>query len=120
MLQFEMLTNLQRDRGLVEIENMPQLRLAPPAVYHEKVQKGTVLSPAESSSDLARIGKQSKTKQLRELKVKGSSLRFPLKSNIFGNGTYVIHSRVIVLKFVKVSSFNAWIHFPGKEKTSKR
>ncbi|CAL9007579.1 unnamed protein product [Prunus brigantina] len=84
--RFEMLTNLQRDRGLVEIENMPQLRLAPPAVYHEKVQKGTVLSPAESSSDLARIEKQSKTKQLRELKVKGSSLRFPLKSNIFGNG----------------------------------
>ncbi|PQQ16057.1 vacuolar protein sorting-associated protein 8 homolog [Prunus yedoensis var. nudiflora] len=84
--RFEMLTNLQRDRGLVEIENMPQLRLAPPAVYHEKVQKGTVLSPAESSSDLASIGKQSKTKQLKELKVKGSSLRFPLKSNIFGNG----------------------------------
>ncbi|CAB4300751.1 unnamed protein product [Prunus armeniaca] len=39
--RFEMLTNLHRNRGLVEIENMPQLRLAPPAVYHEKVQKGT-------------------------------------------------------------------------------
>ncbi|XP_008229220.1 PREDICTED: vacuolar protein sorting-associated protein 8 homolog [Prunus mume] len=84
--RFEMLTNLQRDRGLVEIENMPQLRLSPPAVYHEKVQKGTVLSPAESSSDLARIGKQSKSKQPRVLKVNGSSLRFPLKSNIFSNG----------------------------------
>lgn len=90
MLQFDILTNLQRDRGLVEIENMPQLKLAPPAVYHEKVQKGTVLSPAESSTDLSRIGQQSKTKQLRDLKVRGSSLRLPLKSNIFGNGTYVV------------------------------
>ncbi|KAM1019622.1 hypothetical protein ACFX13_041699 [Malus domestica] len=84
--RFDILTNLQRDRGLVEIENMPQLRLAPPAVYHEKVQKGTVLSPAESSTDLSRVGQQSKTKQLRDLKVRGSSLRLPLKSNIFGNG----------------------------------
>ncbi|TQE13353.1 hypothetical protein C1H46_000920 [Malus baccata] len=52
--RFDILTNLQRGRGLVEIDNMPQLRLAPLAVYHEKVQKGTVLSPAESSTDLLR------------------------------------------------------------------
>lgn len=92
---------MQRDRGLIEIENMPQLRLAPPAMYHEKVKHGTVLSPAESSSDLARIEKQSKIKQLREVKVKGSSLRFPLKSSIFGNGIYLISSPVIILKIFR-------------------
>lgn len=94
-----MLTNLQKHSGLVEIENMPQLKLAPPAVYHEKVKHGPVLSPGESSSDLARTGKQSKIKQLREVKVKGSSLRFPLKTNLFGNGKYLIMSSVNVMEF---------------------
>ena len=84
MLQFEILSSLQRDRQLVQIENMPQLRLAPPAVYHEKVKKGTDVLSGESSSGLTTIEKQSRNKQLRVLKVKGSSLRFPLKSNIFG------------------------------------
>lgn len=63
---------------------MPQLRLAPPAIYHEKVKKGLDLSTGESSTGLAKIEKPSKSRQLRELKVKGSSLRFPLKSSIFG------------------------------------
>lgn len=83
-LQFEILISLQKDQRLVQIENMPQLRLAPPAVYHEKVKKGSDVLTGESSSALATIEKQSRNKQLRELKVKGSSLRFPLKSNIFG------------------------------------
>uniref|UniRef100_A0A7N2MWS3 RING-type domain-containing protein n=1 Tax=Quercus lobata TaxID=97700 RepID=A0A7N2MWS3_QUELO len=69
---------------LVQIEHMPQLRLAPPAVYHERVKKGTDIFTGESSNGLAKIEKQSKSKQLRELRVKGSSLRFPLKSSIFG------------------------------------
>lgn len=76
---------LQKEQRFVQVENVPQLRLAPPAVYHEKVKKGTDLLTGESSSDLGRTEKQSsRSKQLRDLKVKGSSLRFPLKSNIFG------------------------------------
>jgi hypothetical protein len=63
---------------------MPQLRLAPPAVYHEKVKKGPDLLTGESSSALAEVEKPDKRRQLRELKLKGSSLRFPLKSSIFG------------------------------------
>lgn len=85
MLQFEILTNLQKDQRLVQIENMPQLRLAPPAVYHEKVKKGTNIFTGESSDSLAKIEKPSKNRKLRDLRVKGSSLRFPpLKSSIFG------------------------------------
>ncbi|KAM7476580.1 hypothetical protein LguiB_023823 [Lonicera macranthoides] len=38
--RFEILTNLQKDQRMSQIENIPQLRLAPPAVYHEKVKKG--------------------------------------------------------------------------------
>ncbi|XP_050385748.1 uncharacterized protein LOC126802206 [Argentina anserina] len=91
--RFEMLTNLQKHSGLVEIENMPQLRLAPPAVYHEKVKHGPVLSPGESSNDLASAEKKSKIKHLREVKLKGSSLRFPLKTNLFGNGKDKISRR---------------------------
>lgn len=62
---------------------MPQLRLAPPAVYHERVKKGTDIFTGESSNGLAKIEKPGKIRQLRELRVKGSS-RFPLKSSIFG------------------------------------
>lgn len=83
-MQFEILNSLQKEPRLVQIENMPQLRLAPPAVYHEKVRRGSDVLTGESSSALVSIEKQSRNKQLRELKVKGSSLRFPLKSNIFG------------------------------------
>lgn len=82
--RFEILSSLQKDTKLVQIESMPQLRLAPPAVYHEKVKKGPGLLTGESSSALAEVEKPGKSRQLRELKLKGSSLRFPLKSSIFG------------------------------------
>ncbi|KAK6285862.1 hypothetical protein POUND7_012041 [Theobroma cacao] len=91
--RFEILSNLQKDQRLAQIEILPQLKLAPPAIYHEKVKKRSELLAGESSSHLGAIEKPSKSKQLRELKLKGSSsLRFPLKSSIFA----------------------------GKEKTSKR
>ncbi|CAK7348627.1 unnamed protein product [Dovyalis caffra] len=82
--RFEILSNLQKDKKLVQIESMPQLRLAPPAVYHEKVKKGPGLLTGESSSDIATVEKPIKSRQLREQKLKGSSLRFPLKSSLFG------------------------------------
>ncbi|KAJ8763875.1 hypothetical protein K2173_003657 [Erythroxylum novogranatense] len=80
--RFEMLSNLQREQRFMQMEIMPQLKLAPPAVYQERAQKGPIISAGESSGlPLS----QKPTKQLSELKVKGSSsLRFPLKSNIFG------------------------------------
>ncbi|KAE8703626.1 vacuolar protein sorting-associated protein 8-like protein isoform X2 [Hibiscus syriacus] len=82
--RFEILTNLQKDQRLAQIENLPQLRLAPPAIYHEKVKKGSGALAGESSSQVGAIQKPSKNMQLKELKLKGSSLRFPLKSSIFG------------------------------------
>ena len=94
MLQFEILTNLQKDQRLVQIENLPQLRLAPPALYHERVKKGTDIFTGESSNGLVKIEKQNKSRQLRELRVKGSSLRFPLKSSIFGELCYKFNFRV--------------------------
>ncbi|PSS23502.1 Vacuolar protein sorting-associated protein [Actinidia chinensis var. chinensis] len=82
--RFDILTNLQKDQRMIQIENIPQLRLAPPAVYHEKVKKGINVLTGETSSSLSRVEKPSKSKRLRDLKVKGSSIRLPLKSNIFG------------------------------------
>ncbi|XP_043698874.1 vacuolar protein sorting-associated protein 8 homolog isoform X2 [Telopea speciosissima] len=83
--RFEILSNLQIAQKSLQIENLPPLKLAPPAIYHEKVKKGTDVLTGESSSTLAKSEKPSKNKQLRELKLKGSSIRFPLKSSIFGN-----------------------------------
>ncbi|XWS31976.1 hypothetical protein CRYUN_Cryun23aG0121000 [Craigia yunnanensis] len=82
--RFETLSNLQKDQRLAQIENLPQLRIAPPAIYHEKVKKVNEFLAGESSSHLGAIEKPSKNRQLRDLKLKGSSLRFPLKSSIFG------------------------------------
>lgn len=118
MQQFEILTNLQKEHRLNHVENPPKLKLAPPAVYHEKVKKGIDLfigegssgkvqkgidpSRGESSSGSAKIRKTSKSKQLGELKVKGSSIRLPLKSHIFGKLRY--HSAFMMLRFCVCST----------------
>ncbi|XP_009594307.1 uncharacterized protein [Nicotiana tomentosiformis] len=82
--RFDLLLNLQKNNQSMQIENIPQLRLAPPAVYHEKVKKRNVPSAGESSNGLAKMEKPSRSKHLRDVKLKGSSLRFPLKSKVFG------------------------------------
>ncbi|WCJ22507.1 transducin family protein / WD-40 repeat family protein [Euphorbia peplus] len=74
--RFEILTSLQKDRRLVQIETMPQLRLAPPAVYHERIKKGHDLLAGESSSSITKVEKSSK--------MRASARRFQLKSSIFG------------------------------------
>lgn len=61
----------------MQLESMPQLRLAPPAVYHEKVKKETDHFTGESSSDSAKIDKPTKNRRYGELNMKGSSLRLP-------------------------------------------
>ncbi|GMN42798.1 hypothetical protein TIFTF001_012002 [Ficus carica] len=48
----------------VQVERMPRLKLAPLAVYHEKVRSGTDLLTGENSSNMARTVKQSRNKQL--------------------------------------------------------
>ncbi|XP_030535346.1 vacuolar protein sorting-associated protein 8 homolog isoform X2 [Rhodamnia argentea] len=82
--RFDILNSLQKGQESIQIESLPQLRLAPPAVYHEKVKKATDFLIGESSSDLIKEERASRKRQLRELKAKGSSIRFPLKTNIFG------------------------------------
>ncbi|CAJ1950547.1 unnamed protein product [Sphenostylis stenocarpa] len=82
--RFEILSNLQKNQRFMQIENLPQLKLAPPAVYHEKVSKVANFLTGESSNSSSAIEKESRNKQNRELRVKGSSIRFPLKSSIFG------------------------------------
>ncbi|KAL3622320.1 hypothetical protein CASFOL_033731 [Castilleja foliolosa] len=81
--RFELLHNLENDQKLIQIENMTQLRLAPPALYHEKVKKGTSILSRESAS-LVSTSENTKSKQVKNVKVKGASMRFPLKSTIFG------------------------------------
>ncbi|MED6196096.1 hypothetical protein PIB30_044080 [Stylosanthes scabra] len=82
--RFEILNSLQKNERFIQIENLPQLRLAPPAVYHEKVNKVIDFQAGESSSSSSVEKQNRNNKQNRELRVKGSSIRFPLKSSIFG------------------------------------
>uniref|UniRef100_M4F8J8 RING-type domain-containing protein n=1 Tax=Brassica campestris TaxID=3711 RepID=M4F8J8_BRACM len=71
--RFEMLTKLQKDQRLVQIESLPRLKLSPPAVYHEKVSRVSGFTPGESS------GKDSKPSQSglmsKKTKAKGSIFR---------------------------------------------
>ncbi|KAG2331135.1 hypothetical protein Bca52824_002315 [Brassica carinata] len=71
--RFEMLTKLQKDQRLVQIESLPRLRLSPPAVYHEKVSRVSGFTPGESS------GKDTKPSQSglmsKKMKTKGSIFR---------------------------------------------
>ncbi|KAI3843581.1 hypothetical protein MKX03_022406 [Papaver bracteatum] len=85
--RFEILNSLKQAQKSFQIENVPQLRLAPPVVYHEKVKKGMAVSLGESSTP-EKADKTNKNRKLRGLKMKGSSSAtqiFPLKSSIFGN-----------------------------------
>ncbi|CAN6852971.1 unnamed protein product [Brassica oleracea var. botrytis] len=71
--RFEMLTKLQKDQRLVQIESLPRLKLSPPAVYHEKVSRVSGFTPGESS------GKDTKPSQSglmsKKMKAKGSIFR---------------------------------------------
>ncbi|KAI3974389.1 hypothetical protein MKX01_031058 [Papaver californicum] len=62
----------RRILDIFQIENVPQLRLAPPMVYHEKVKKGMAASLGESSAP-AKAEKTNKNRKSRDLKMKGSS-----------------------------------------------
>ncbi|KAL2336271.1 hypothetical protein Fmac_010717 [Flemingia macrophylla] len=84
MSRFEILSSLQKNQRFMQIENLPPLKLAPPALYHEKVSRVTDFLNGESSNSSSATEKQNRNKQNRELRVKGSSIRFPLKSSIFG------------------------------------
>ncbi|KAF5201636.1 Vacuolar protein sorting-associated protein 8-like protein [Thalictrum thalictroides] len=81
--RFEILSNLKNSQRSLQIESLPQLRLSPPVVYHEKIQKGINILGGESGS--ASVKGVNSSRQLRELKMKKSSLHFPIKSSIFGN-----------------------------------
>ncbi|XP_022861232.1 vacuolar protein sorting-associated protein 8 homolog isoform X2 [Olea europaea var. sylvestris] len=87
--RFELLNNLQKDHKSTQMENRPPLRLAPPAIYHEKIIKKRSddlegESSSSSSRGLSKTEKPTRSRQLKDVKVKGSLVRFPLKSNIFG------------------------------------
>lgn len=85
LLQFEILSNLQKAQQSLQVDTLPQLRLSPPAIYHEKVRKNGASSVmGEMSGTSIKSEKPNKRWQLRELRSKGSPNRFPLRSNIFG------------------------------------
>uniref|UniRef100_A0A1J3JRI7 Vacuolar protein sorting-associated protein 8-like protein n=1 Tax=Noccaea caerulescens TaxID=107243 RepID=A0A1J3JRI7_NOCCA len=73
--RFEILSNLQKDQRLVQIESLPRLRLAPPAVYHEKVSRLSGFTPGESSGKDSKPVKPSQSGLSKKLKAKGSIFR---------------------------------------------
>uniref|UniRef100_A0A0D9VBL8 RING-type domain-containing protein n=1 Tax=Leersia perrieri TaxID=77586 RepID=A0A0D9VBL8_9ORYZ len=74
MSRYEILNHLQRTQNSLHIETVPPLRLSPPAIYHEKIQKRTTLV-GESSKHSVRTGKPQKIWQM-EPRSKKSGNRF--------------------------------------------
>ncbi|XP_078448390.1 transducin family protein / WD-40 repeat family protein isoform X2 [Wolffia australiana] len=79
--RFAILSGLRESRNLVQGDPVLPLKLAPPSMYHEKVQKGG--SPEYLKNE------PSKSSQSRDGATKGFSKRFPLKSTIFGKEKFV-------------------------------
>ncbi|XP_020519433.1 uncharacterized protein LOC18428491 isoform X2 [Amborella trichopoda] len=86
MSRFEILGNLQNTLKSLKIDPLPQLRLSPPAIYHDKVKKNTGNSKGGSTSSSRKGEKSNKNQRAGELTIRGtSSFQFPLKSNIFSS-----------------------------------
>lgn len=87
-MQFEILSDLQKTDKYLGTDTIPQLRLAPPAIYHEKIQQRPGSLIGEPSDSSLKNEKPNKRWQLKELKSRGSLNMFPLKSNIFGKSLF--------------------------------
>ncbi|KAL9252916.1 Vacuolar protein sorting-associated protein 8-like protein [Drosera capensis] len=82
--RFDLLSNLEKNQKLIHIESLPPLRLAPPPVYNEKIKSTIHLSVGESRRGLGEDGIGNRNKQAKDVKGKGSSVKFQLSSRIFG------------------------------------
>jgi hypothetical protein len=78
LLQYEILNNLQKAQKSLHIETVPPLKLSPPAIYHEKIQKRTILA-GEASKHSARSQKPQKMWQMKEQKSKQTGSQLPQK-----------------------------------------
>ncbi|XP_044411244.1 uncharacterized protein [Triticum aestivum] len=81
---FEILNNLQKGQKSFHIETVPPLKLSPPAIYHEKIQKRVSLV-GESSRHSVRSEKPQKIWHMKEPKSKKSGNWLPPKSSIFSS-----------------------------------
>ncbi|XP_037445372.1 uncharacterized protein LOC119314796 isoform X2 [Triticum dicoccoides] len=81
---FEILNNLQKGQKSFHIETVPPLKLSPPAIYHEKIQKRVSLV-GESSRHSVRSEKTQKIWHMKEPKSKKSGNWLPPKSSIFSS-----------------------------------
>ncbi|KAF7077699.1 hypothetical protein CFC21_082223 [Triticum aestivum] len=84
MSRFEILNNLQKGQKSFHIETVPPLKLSPPAIYHEKIQKRVSLV-GESSRHSVRSEKTQKIWHMKEPKSKKPGNWLPPKSSIFSS-----------------------------------
>ncbi|KAL6848559.1 hypothetical protein ACP4OV_021853 [Aristida adscensionis] len=81
MSRYEILNNLQKAQKSFHIETVPPLKLSPPAIYHEKIQKRTNLV-SEPSKHSVRSQKPQKIWQMKEQNSRLTGNRPPQKSSV--------------------------------------
>ncbi|KAL6629749.1 hypothetical protein ACP70R_029514 [Stipagrostis hirtigluma subsp. patula] len=81
MSRYEILNNLQKAQKSFHIETVPPLKLSPPAIYHEKIQKRAILV-GEASKHSVRSKRPQKIWQMKEQSSKQTGNWLSQKSNV--------------------------------------
>ncbi|XP_062224241.1 uncharacterized protein LOC133922777 [Phragmites australis] len=81
MSRYEILNNLQKAQRSFHIETVPPLKLSPPAMYHEKIQKRAILV-GEPSKHSFRSQNPQKIWQMKEQKSKQTGNQLQQKSTV--------------------------------------
>lgn len=77
-VQFEILGHLQKSKKPFQMDPLPQLRLSPPVIYHETVNRSANLRGQSSNSSTVKGERSKRLWQIKDLKSKG------FKTNLFG------------------------------------
>lgn len=77
-IQFEILSHLQKSKKPFQMDSLPQLRLSPPVIYHETVNRSDNIRGQSSKSNTVKGERSKRLWQIKDLKSKG------FRTNLFG------------------------------------
>ncbi|KAJ4795229.1 Vacuolar protein sorting-associated protein 8-like protein [Rhynchospora pubera] len=77
--RFEILSNLQKSKKPFQMDPLPQLKLSPPVIYHETVNRSANLRGQSSNSSTVKGERSKRLWQIKDLKSKGFT------TNLFGS-----------------------------------
>ncbi|XP_078156920.1 transducin family protein / WD-40 repeat family protein [Carex rostrata] len=77
--RFEILSHLQKSKKPFQMDSLPQLRLSPPVIYHETVNRSANIRGQSSKNNTVKGERSKRLWQIKDLKSKG------FRTNLFGS-----------------------------------